>query len=161
MKLDKRIQCMTSPEMDGEQLELIVKIEQEQKLQAMAAAMWIGSGRIARVNWPDLGNAFKDFRKWKRRYEELEAEKYLRLSLAAGSFFFVCLGAPVGILFARRDFLSSFMVCFLPIIAIYYPVTLLGVNLGKEDVFPKSIIFAGNFLLGFFAVLVWRKVRRH
>ena len=43
-------------------------------------------------------------------------------------------GAPVGILFARRDFLSAFITCFVPIIVLYYPLMLLGVNLGKEDV---------------------------
>ena len=161
MKVDKKIQQMTSPEMVDEQLELLVKIENEQKRQAIAAAMWIGSGRIQRVNWPDVGNAYKEFRHWKRRYEELEAEKYLRTSLAAGSFFFVCLGAPVGILFARRDFLSSFMVCFLPIIVVYYPLTLAGVNIGKEGDFPKSVIFLGNFTLGFVALFVWRRVRKH
>ena len=36
--------------------------------------------------------------------------------MAFGSLLFVFLGAPVGILFARRDFLSAFMTCFLPII---------------------------------------------
>ena len=35
-------------------------------------------------------------------------------------------GAPVGILFARRDFLSAFMTCFLPIIGFYYPLMLFG-----------------------------------
>ena len=41
-------------------------------------------------------------------------------------------GRPVGILFARRDFLSAFMTCFLPIIVIYYPLMLFGTNLSKE-----------------------------
>ena len=52
--------------------------------------------------------------------------------MACGSLFFVILGAPVGILFARRDFLSAFITCFVPIITLYYPLMLFGVNLGKE-----------------------------
>ena len=56
----------------------------------------------------------------------------MRIALACGSFFFVLLGAPVGILFARRDFLSAFITCFVPIIILYYPLMLLGVNLGKD-----------------------------
>ena len=63
---------------------------------------------------------------------EYETEKQFRLSMAFGSFLFVFLGAPVGILFARRDFLSAFISCFVPIIALYYPFMLLGMNLGKE-----------------------------
>ena len=52
--------------------------------------------------------------------------------MAFGSLLFVLLGAPIGIRFARRDFLSAFMTCFLPIIAIYYPLMLGGVNMSKE-----------------------------
>ena len=37
--------------------------------------------------------------------------------MAFGSLLFVILGAPVGILFAKRDFLSAFITCFLPIIS--------------------------------------------
>ncbi len=49
--------------------------------------------------------------------------------MAFGSLLFVILGAPVGILFARRDFLSAFMTCFLPIIGIYYPLMLFGTRI--------------------------------
>ncbi len=52
--------------------------------------------------------------------------------MALGSLLFVILGAPVGILFAKRDFLSAFMTCFMPIILIYYPLMLFGVNTSKE-----------------------------
>ena len=52
--------------------------------------------------------------------------------MGIGSLLFVCLGAPVGILFAKRDFLSAFMTCFMPIIGLYYPLMLFGTNLGKE-----------------------------
>ena len=158
---DKKIQMMTNREMTQEQAELLHKIHFERARQAVAAAMWIGSGRLGRVNWADVGGAFDAFRKWDRRYKELETEKYLRVALAAGSLFFVFLGAPVGILFARRDFLSSFMVCFLPIILVYYPLTLAGVNMSKENLVWPAIVFAGNFVLGLLAGPVWRKVRRH
>ena len=69
-----------------------------------------------------------------RRVNEYETEKQLRIAQAFGSLFFVLLGAPVGILFAKRDFLSAFISCFLPIIILYYPLMLLGVNLGKEGI---------------------------
>jgi lipopolysaccharide export system permease protein len=75
--------------------------------------------------------------------------------MACGSFFFVVLGAPVGIRFARRDFLSAFITCFLPIILVYYPLTLMGVNLGKEGlVAPVVALWAGNTLLGLLAGFV-------
>ena len=70
------------------------------------------------------------------------------------AFFFVFLGAPVGIRFAKRDFLSAFITCFLPIILLYYPLTLLGINLGKEGQLNPALALAlGNLLLGLLAGL--------
>ena len=43
------------------------------------------------------------------RCTSYETEKQMRIALACGSFFFVLLGAPVGILFAKGDFLSAFI----------------------------------------------------
>ena len=77
-------------------------------------------------------------------------------------FFFVLLGAPVGILFARRDYLSAFISCFLPIIIIYCPLTLAGVNLGKEGLLDPMIgLWMGNCVLGILAALVLPPVIRH
>jgi lipopolysaccharide export system permease protein len=76
--------------------------------------------------------------------------------------FFVLVGAPVGVFFGRRDFLSAFISCFLPIIAIYYPLTLAGVNVSKEGlVDPVIALHAGNLVLGLGAAYVLRKVMKN
>ena len=55
----------------------------------------------------------------------------------------------MGILFAKRDFLSAFMTCFLPVIGAYYPFMLLGMNLGKEgQLDPRIALWIGNVILG-------------
>jgi lipopolysaccharide export system permease protein len=132
--LQMKIQEMTVAQMKTEQAVLLAKIANERKRQAIAAAMWIGSGRIERVDWLHLDAAFRDYKHWERKYDELDTEQSMRYALALSSICFVLVGAPVGIRFPKRDFLSAFIVCFLPIIAIYYPLTLLGVNLGKEGI---------------------------
>ncbi len=99
-----------------------------------------------------------------RRVNELETEWWLRLSMACGSLMFVILGAPIGIRFARRDFLSAFITCFLPIITIYYPLMLVGTNISKEGMFaPYSYVslWIGNVLLAILAGLVLPPVIRH
>jgi lipopolysaccharide export system permease protein len=148
-----RIQELTNGELVKEQHNLRQVIASERKRQAIAAAMWMGSGRLQRVDWPHIRAAFSDYQRWERKYNELETEKEMRSALALGTFCFVLLGAPVGILFARRDFLSAFISCFLPIIAIYYPLTLAGVNMGKEGlVAPWVALNIGNVLL---AIAAW------
>ncbi len=72
------------------------------------------------------------------------------------------LGAPVGILFAKRDFLSAFMTCFMPIIGLYYPLMLFGTNLSKEGLLsPMFSLWAGNVLMAVLAGLVIPSVVKH
>ena len=82
--------------------------------------------------------------------------------MAFGSLLFVILGAPVGILFAKRDFLSAFMTCFLPIIGAYYPFMLLGMNLGKEgQLDPTVALWIGNVILALGAFMVYPRIIKY
>ncbi len=86
--------------------------------------------------------------------------------MAVGSLLFVFLGGPVGILFAKRDFLSAFMTCFLPIIGLYYPLMLVGTNLSKEGLSLPSrpactSLWIGNVLLAILAGFVLPSVVKH
>src|SRR5262249_56793280 len=91
-----------------------------------------GGGRVGRPKWGDVRDASATRVYSVRQCNEIETEWWLRLSMACGSLLFVVLGAPVGIRFARRDFLSAFITCFVPIITLYYPLMLFGVNMSKE-----------------------------
>ncbi len=124
--------------------------------------MAFASGRIDTIDWGKVDWAFRDYGDWVRRCNEFETERHLRVSMAFGSFLFVLLGAPVGILFAKRDFLSAFMTCFLPIIGIYYPLMLFGTNLSKEGHrAPVVSLWIGNVLLAVLAGLVLPSVVKH
>jgi lipopolysaccharide export system permease protein len=159
---EKRTQEWTTPEMTREQAKFLVMIDKERQRQAMAAALWMGSGRFKRVDWRGVQVAFIDYNFWRQKYNEYETEKQMRIALACGSFFFVLLGAPVGILFAKGDFLSAFITCFVPIIVLYYPLTLLAVNLGKDDILnPTIALWGGNTLLAILAGFVLPPIIRH
>ncbi len=134
----------------------------ERARQAMSAALWISSGRIERVDWVHCQTALLDFAHWTQQDAAFETEKQQRVAQSFGSFVFVLLGAPVGILFARRDFLSAFMTCFIPIIGAYYPLMLLGINLGKEgQLNPILALWAGNVFLSIVALFVYPRVLKH
>ena len=160
-KLERRIQEKTNAELSEEQAVLRKKLDQEQARQAVAATMWIASGRINKVKWPAVGESYKEYPYWKKKIDEYETEKNLRIALAAGTILFVWIGGPVGILFARRDFLTAFGTCFLPIIGMYYPLVLLGVNLAKEGTMPHEIVFAGDAVLAVVGLVVVWRVWRH
>lgn len=159
---EPRVQELTALEIARDHANLDRLIRQERQRQAIAAALWIAAGKIERVDWPHVGEAYKEHARWERKIEELQTESHMRIAMATGSFFFVLLGAPVGMLFARRDFLSAFITCFLPIIVVYYPLVLAGVNMGREGVMPPYVVWAGNLVLALLAgFLAIPPVTRH
>src|SRR5262249_52537298 len=130
--VETKIQEKSNRELMAEMRGQQTIIDTQRLKQAIAAGFHFGSGRFERINWWDVRDAFVDHGYAMRQYNELETEWWLRLSMACGSLMFVVLGAPVGIRFARRDFLSAFITCFVPIITVYYPLMLVGTNMSKE-----------------------------
>jgi lipopolysaccharide export system permease protein len=98
----------------------------------------------------------------------LDVELLMRPALSIGCFCFVLVGCPVGIWFSRSDYLSSFIVCFLPIVIIYYPLMLCGTGMAKEGrfdsvllVWPTLLVWGANLLMGVIGVgLFWRLLRK-
>lgn len=151
---DKKVQEMTQSEISRERAKVLRLIDTERKKQAVAASLLIAAGRIRGgngVKWPDVGDAYRDEVRWKRQACEFQTESHVRVALANGALVFVLLGAPVGLLFARRDFLSAFITCFVPIIVVYYPLVLAGINMGKEGIVGPWIVWAGDAVLGVLA----------
>lgn len=68
-----------------------------------------------------------------RLSHEYGALVHLRLAQSSATIPFALIGAPLAILFQRRDFLRTFFVCFLPIITLFYPAMILCFNVVKED----------------------------
>ena len=160
--LEKRIQEWTTAELLTQQAEFNRLIARERKRQAIETAFGFAAGRIEKANWAGVSDAYRNHAFWKRRLCEFETEKQQRVAQSFGPLLFVLLGAPVGILFAKRDFLSAFISCFLPIILMYYPLMLLGINMGKEDTMnPLLALWAGNVLLAIIAGFVMPPVMRH
>lgn len=62
----------------------------------------------------------------------LRTEIYNRFAMSVSGFFVVLLGTPFAILMAKRQFLTSFLFCFLPILTIYYPIVVVTQNMSKS-----------------------------
>ena len=86
----------------------------------------------------------------------------MRPALALGCLVFALIGCPVGIWATRADYLSTFVICFLPTVLVYYPLLFAGSNLGRDGKIPLALgwyladIAIG--LLGF--VLTWRLLKK-
>jgi len=92
----------------------------------------------------------------------IDTEFQMRPALALGCLCFVLVGCPVGIWFSRSDYLSAFITCFLPVVLIYYPLLLCGINLSKMGrVDPILALWGANALMAFIALLLFRRLLRN
>lgn len=95
-------------------------------------------------------------------YFRLRAEVHQRFALACSCFCFVLVGSPFAVLQARRQFLTNFILCFLPIVLVYYPLILLANNLSRTGtVNPVWAMWVGNGIMILAGLFVLRRVARH
>jgi len=91
-----------------------------------------------------------------------KTEMQKRPALAFGCLCFVLVGCPVGIWFSRSDYLSAFITCFMPIVFVYYPLTLCGVNMAVTGKVPATLsIWFADGLLGITGLFLLRKLLRN
>jgi lipopolysaccharide export system permease protein len=98
------------------------------------------------------------------RNDELRfnTEVHSRFSMSAGCLFFVFVGGPFSMLQARRQFLTTFVMCFLPILLIYYPVLFLMLNLSRSaTVDPAWAMWTPNLILFAVGLSLLGRVIRH
>ena len=62
----------------------------------------------------------------------------------------------------NSDFLTSFFLCFLPILFVYYPLLMFGVEQSKSGALPPYIVWLGNVVLAAWGLWMLRaKVLRY
>lgn len=95
-------------------------------------------------------------------YNKLITEKHSRIALAFSCFFFVLLGGPFAIWQGKKEFLTTFLFCFGPIVGFYYPMIMGMMTQSKLGaIHPMLGMWLGNIVLGLAAMLVLRRVVRY
>jgi len=82
----------------------------------------------------------------------------------SGGFCCLCfawVGAPMAIRLRNRDFLTSFFLCYLPILLVYYPLLISCSDGAKSGNLPTISVWAGNFLLLAWGSWLLRNVLRY
>jgi lipopolysaccharide export system permease protein len=136
-------------------------IERCDQDMAVQAAYQMLSGDFDRLTGPEWQANFA-----KRNNEEgllyrLQTEPHRRWSAGFSCLCFAWVGVPIAIRLRNRDFLTSFFLCFLPILVVYYPLLMFGVHLTKAGTIPPCSVWVGNILLAIWGGWVLRKVVRY
>lgn len=144
--------------------ELVAKVDElRQKRRAAREAADREPNPTARVALqaqdPHFGTQIKEA---ERNVRNVDYEYHIRPALAVGCLCFAVIGCPVGIWANRNDYLSTFVICFLPTVFIYYPLLLAGGGLGKDGKVPMAVgVWAADVVVGLAAiVLTFRLIRR-
>ncbi len=97
-----------------------------------------------------------------RQTRNVEAERFARPALAVSCLVFALIGCPVGVWANRADYLSTFVICFIPTLIVYYPLLLAGSDQGKSGRIPLALgcWFADIVMGGIAVLLTWRLLRR-
>lgn len=110
-------------------------------------------------DWKLEANIIQDKLNWLYR---LDTEPPRRWSAGFSCLCFALIGVPMAIWRRNADFLTSFFLCFGPILIIYYPLLVFGVEQAKSGAFHAYIVWLGNAVLALWGLWMLRwKVNRY
>jgi len=139
------------------QLDLIDRVEQ---VAAGKVAMGLVTGRIEQA-LPGYTQYERELLGHERnRLTRVIMEPWRRWANGFSCVCFVLVGAPMAIRMRNADFLTSFFLCFLPILVVYYPVFILGVDQAKRGSVPPAAVWLGNVLIVLWGWWLLRRVIR-
>lgn len=118
------------------------------------------------ARWDELGgprgqSLESEIRNGQRRLTRLRTEPWRRWAGGFSCFFFVLVGVPLAIRMKSADYWTSFGMCFIPILLIYYPLLEYGLDNAKDGNLPPYAVWMGNGLLGIISLHLMRYVYRY
>ena len=96
-----------------------------------------------------------------KRLRRLQTEPWRRWAEGFSCFFFVLVGAPLAMIAKTSDYWTSFGLCFLPTLLVYYPLFIFGLEQAKDGVMPPYGVWIGNAILAAIGVTLIARVRRY
>jgi len=140
------------------QKETIERCHQEMAAEAAYQMLCGDFERLISNEWANRENSLADEH---NSLDRLQTESPRRWSWGFSCLCFAWVGAPIAIRLKNRDFLTSFFLCFVPILVVYYPLLIFGVNGAKNGTIPPCSVWGGNVLLLVWGWWVIRRVVRY
>jgi len=97
----------------------------------------------------------------RERLSRLRTEPHRRWSAGMSCLCFAWVGIPMAVWMRGRDFMTSFFVCFVPILVVYYPLMAWGIDGAKSGTLPPWGVWLGNVLLIAWGWWLMKKVKRY
>jgi lipopolysaccharide export system permease protein len=136
------------------------RIDRIEQLAAGKTAMSILTGRMEMTTPRQVAHEQELLRAEQSRLNRIIMEPWRRWANGFSCLCFVLVGAPMAIRMRNADFLTSFFLCFLPILIVYYPIFMLGVDQAKRGAVPPVAVWMGNLLITLWGWWLLRQVVR-
>ena len=128
---------------------------------ATRAAFQMTAGGLDDLGDPEWKGHYKRVDKLHSHLARLHTEPHRRWASGFSCLCFVLVGVPWAIRLRNSDYLSTFFVCFLPILVIYYPLLAYGLGQAKGGDLPPYAVWLGNVILAAAGYWALRRVLRY
>ncbi len=156
----KNLQDIAMWEVPAEIIRQRELLEQLEKDMAAEAAMQLATGDPTALDFAHWGPAYRNLRQRRQELNRLYTVPWRRWATGFSCFFFVLVGAPMAMYLRTGDLWTTFGKCFVPILFIYYPLLMFGLDQAKAGNLPPSTVWMGNLgLLGVGLLLLNRVAR--
>lgn len=96
-----------------------------------------------------------------KQIERLNAEPPRRWATGFSCLFFIWIGAPLAIWMRKTDIFSSFFACFCPILLLYYPLLMFGMQGAKKGTLIPEFVWIANICIGIVGLWFLRRIQRY
>jgi lipopolysaccharide export system permease protein len=145
------------PKARADQINLLGQIQQ---VAAAKVAIGMFTGRLEQTTPVAVEWERQQTKLATTRLNRIIMEPWRRWANGFSCLCFVLVGAPMAIRMRNADFLTSFFLCFLPILVVYYPLFMLGISRVKAGVMPPPAVWMGNVLITLWGLWLLRRVVR-
>jgi lipopolysaccharide export system permease protein len=136
-------------------------IENQYEQYAAMAGYQMVCGDFAPLGGDPLGVYSSRLGEMHKHLSKLRTEPCRRWSAGFSCLCFAWIGVPMAIWLRNRDLLTSFFLCFAPILIGYYPLWAFAIVQAKNGAVPPIAVWLGNVVLVAWGAWVLRKVLRY
>ena len=144
-------------EIERQKLDL-VQLKQESAIRAVSQTM---TGDLYGLTNEDWETRLEDLEDAEKRLSKLHVVPHRRWANGFSCFAFAIIGIPVALRLKTSNYATTFGVCFIPILLLYYPLFMVGLDGAKAGTMPPYAAWLGNLacvLIG--GYLMYREFRR-
>jgi lipopolysaccharide export system permease protein len=123
------------------------KLASTRETVAARTAFALLSGRYDWLDDATTVDKLNELYRGRERLNKLHVEPARRWASGFACFFFVWVGVPLAIWFRSADYWTTFGLCFLPILLLYYPFFAYGLDRAKDGSWPAFSVWLANLVL--------------